>query len=180
MPREKHFNRKERNTMSEYIRKSIDVAGMLEALLEISMDVWKKWGHINSSNEAWAVADYKTIGVTAGRQCGLTRGAFEFMARRPNQCIHITKDQKMCDAHRQNNAERGLIDNDDYISLVPCITKCTERWTAKLEDEQIKQIRFIIVDDAAITLSSSYLNRAMFNKWVAETFHKDTFVILIK
>lgn len=102
-----------------------------------------------------------------------------WMAKRPNQCLHITKDSMMRDALKTRYTEiTGK--PVDYVSLVPCISDTFKRWTRLLPAHDKATIKYIVVDDALFTVTTSHCSRAGFNKWVAETFGKDTYVVLIK
>lgn len=166
--------------MGDYIQHRLDVCGMLEDLYEMSRSVWHRWGKQNqSSNDAWAVADYRTIGITVGRQCGATRGALTWVKRNAKKCVFITKDSNLKKAHISNyvNLEHGEV--DDAIWLSPSVKDSLEFWT-KAVDEVKHKIEFVIVDDSAFTINTGFVKRSDFNKWVSETFGPDTFVILIK
>lgn len=168
--------------MNEFVKPHIDYVSIIDALLTISRDRITRWGgQMNRKVDAWQVQDVRTIGFMVGRQCGATDGALRWMANHPHECILITKDQYLRDAHAQTYQRINKRDASEYLSLVPCTVGSIEVWERKYLTDAIKErTRYIIVDDATFTVGMSYLKRPEFNKWVAETFHPDTFVILVK
>lgn len=167
--------------MSQYITPYADIVGMIDALEAITRDRWNRWGkEWRSDDTAWEVRDRKTIGLYAGRQCGLTQGALKWMSKHPDECILVTKDAKLRDALEQTYLDITGRESIDYFQLVPSVSGTIEKWNKQLPDDWKTNTRFVVVDDAQFTVGAGYLKRADFNKWVAETFHPDTFVILIK
>lgn len=172
---------KERMTMNQYIKTNIDMLGILEALYAISKDRWERWGKQYSVNPAWAVQDSKTIGIHVGRQCGATRASLQWIRKHSGQCIYIAKDVRLLEANLAHYIELEGGKAEDYIRLpMRCVPDVTESWTSSLTPDQVDSTRFIILDDSTFLFNGSSLKRVTFNKWVAETFHPDTFVILIK
>lgn len=167
--------------MSSFVTPYADMLGIIEALYAITKDRWEKWGKQHSTDAAWAVQDAKTIGLFVGRQCGATRGALQWIRKHPGQCIQITKDKKLSDCNLENYINREGGKAEDYVRLVQrYVPDMTASWMSTLTPEQIESTRFIILDDSVHLFNGGSFKRAAFNKWVAETFHPDTFVILIK
>lgn len=167
--------------MSQYITPYADIVGMIDALEAITRDRWNRWGkEWKSGDAALEVRECKTIGLHAGRQCGLTHGTLKWMSKHPDECILITKGTKLCSALEQTYLDITGLEEIDYFQLVPSVSGTIEKWNEQLPDDVKANTRFIVVDDAQFTVGAGYLKRADFNKWVAETFHPDTFVILIK
>lgn len=167
--------------MNEFVKPNVSYAGIIDALLEVSRDRINGWGASSEQRcDPWYVQDARTIGFMVGRQCGASEGVLRWMARHPNKCILITKDSrlKLALANRYLKITgRGKV---DYSQLVPHATNTIEEWNVRLTDDEKANTRYIIVDDAQFTIGMGNVKRAEFNKWIAETFHPDTFVILIK
>lgn len=168
--------------MNEFVSPRVNYVNIIDALLNVSRDRINRWGKpMGSTNDAWYVQDARTVGLMVGRQCGASDGALSWMGRHPYECILITKDAHLRDAHKLNYSKINGRSADEYLSLVPCIHDTINVWnTRHITDEIKERVRYVIVDDAMFTVGVSYLKRSDFNKWVAETFHPDTFVILIK
>lgn len=167
--------------MNQYITPYADIVGMIDALETITRDRWNRWGRtMRNEDPAWQLRDCKTIGLMAGRQCGITQGALKWMSNHPDECILVSKDSKMRDALNRKYLEITGREEIDYFPLVPSSAGTIEKWNEQLSEDAKKNVRFVVVDDAQFTVGAGYLKRSEFNKWVAETFHPDTFVILIK
>lgn len=167
--------------MNQYITPYADIVGIIDALEMVTRDRWNRWGKtMRNEDPAWQLRDCKTIGLTAGRQCGMTMGALKWMSKHPDECILVTKDTRMRDALADNYLTMTGLEKIDYFQLVPSSAGTIEKWNKQLPDDIKANTRFVVVDDAQFTVGAGYLKRSEFNKWVAETFHPDTFVILIK
>lgn len=168
--------------MTEFVRPTVNYVGIIDALLAVSRDRIERWGKaLGKPTDAWHVQDSRTVGYMVGRQCGASEGALHWIAKHPDECILITKDARLRDSLKQTYTRLTGRDHSEYTSLVPCVIKTLETWNTKYITEEIKErVRYILVDDATFTVGMSYLKRPDFNEWVAETFHPDTFVILIK
>jgi hypothetical protein len=174
--------------MSSYISQYVEYASILRALETVSRSAWERWGKQNSSTGAWAVADYKTIGFTVGRQCGATRGIHQWVSEHRGKCLVISKDRKMRDSGLENYLTQFPNSDmtDYYRASARMLNEVTFSYEHDDDDEtlhndMIENVRYVILDDSA----HQYVlgrpgGRVRFNEWVAETFHDDTFVILVK
>ncbi|ABY63259.1 hypothetical protein ST201phi2-1p436 [Pseudomonas phage 201phi2-1] len=167
--------------MNDYVKPLVDYVSIIDALEKVTRYNWERWGNTQHRGDpAWVVRDCKTIGLYVGRQCGLSQGALKWIAKHPNKCILITKDSYLKLALANDYLKNTGRERVDYTQLVPSASGTIEKWNAQLSDEEKLNTRYVIVDDAQFTVGAGYVKRAEFNKWVAETFHPDTFVILIK
>lgn len=171
---------------NQYVTTRVNYCEILKALETISRQTWERWGKQNSrSYAAWEVADYKTIGFTVGRQCGATNGIHQWIKQHPGQCLLITKDIKLRDASMQLYTEHHG-DPSDYFRAVPTITQgANYRFHGyegnEVPDDLKERVRYVILDDSVYHYTFGRSGgRKAFNEWVAENFHHDTFVILIK
>lgn len=173
--------------MNDYLKVSVDYVAILESLEAISRSVWERWGKQNSSSAAWAVADYKTIGFTVGRQCGATQGIHKWINEHKGKCLLISKDAIL----RKESMRKYLeaferSDMTDYYRATPCIGTGVkyhfdDAGTPEATADMIENVRYVILDDSVYHYTFGRSGgRAAFNQWVADTFHEDTFVILIK
>jgi hypothetical protein len=157
---------------------------MLDALESISRKAWERSGPRSVGTPAWDVADYKTIGFYVGRQCGASWAIHEWIRRHIGQCLVITKDTLLCNALLQQYCDRFPDANvNDYYRAVP--TTRNERIVSiegygDVTDYMRENVRYVIVDDANTLLNLGRLKRNELNQWVADNFHPDTFVILVK
>jgi hypothetical protein len=176
--------------MSSYINRYVDYVAILRALEEVSRDRWERWGKQTTTKNqaAWAVSDYKTIGFTVGRQCGATNGIHKWIKEHRGQCLLISKDKDT----RKNSLELYLKHHDDtdmtdyYRASARIVT--TVEFSYEHDDnndvlhkDMTDNVRYVILDDSAhhYVLGRSG-GKAAFSQWVADTFHEDTFVILVK
>lgn len=163
--------------MNTYKQPSVDYYSMLIALEHMSRQAWdrsKLRGLV--IDKAWQVADYKTIGFHVARQCGASWAINTWIHHHPGKCLLINKDSKLGKAQQQNYRERFPTDpTDNYMSAT-----ALSNGLSQLDTNLTEGIRYVIVDDASYLMNSAILPRAEFNKWVAENFHEDTFVILVK
>lgn len=167
--------------MSSFVTPYADMLGILEALYTITKDRWERWGKPNSRNDGWSVQDGRTIGIFAGRQCGVTKASLQWIRKHPGKCIQITKDTKLSECNLANYVDIEGGQPDDYVRLVQRYQPdMIVSWMNTMTPEQIESTRFIILDDSVFLFNGGSFKRATFNNWVADTFHPDTFVILIK
>jgi hypothetical protein len=173
--------------MNNYLRTHVEYTAILHALETISRPVWERYGKQNSSSAAWAVADYKTIGFTVGRQCGATHGIHKWLNEHKGKCLLISADATL----RKESLRKYLetfdsSDMTDYYRAVPCIDAGVkyhfdDNGTPEATADMIENVRYVILDDSVYHYTFGRSGgRAAFNQWVADTFHEDTFVILIK
>lgn len=167
---------------NEFIKPYLNYPALISALvLATKFNLTKRQIlYYKSTNSAWAVQDFQTVGFMVGRQCGATQGILSWMGQHPNECIYITKDHFILKASKEKYKSIHKKDDVDFIGLSFHTSGIIEKWNSKITEEQFKQINYIVVDDALFTLNNHLLKRSDFNKWVADKFNDDTIVILVK
>lgn len=170
------------NTFVKSTKIQVDYQAILDVLIAKTKEVWPWRVHSGlPTTNGSDVRDYRTVGFFCGRQTGKTDTLVEFIARQPfGSCMVLTKDALML---RAINARYNKLTISGVV--IPGMQICHVRKCIKdgksLGDyhNNADEVKYILVDDASITINVCGVTNYDFNKWVGENFPEDTIVIRV-
>lgn len=167
---------------NSYLDIKVDYRSILKSLEQVTNWRWEQWGRQVETEPATVIAEYRTIGLSVGRQCGITKAMVDWIVQAgDNQCVIIHKDRDISrwfKSYFQTNDSR-------YISLTANALRESIECKEGVMDNvgyhvQSAKPKYIIVDDSSIVFSYFGIKRKDFNDWVNRVAGPEVLVIHIK